>query len=291
MPADWTLTYPGTSLDFGSIRSGYVFRTAPEISDPERETDDERLPRADGVAFGRDYFGGRTITFELDAVADGEAALRASVGRLAQAWRADRVRSTPGAMATLVARHAGGERLIYGRPRRFATIDTVTPQGVSAVVADFATADDRFYSVTEHSAVVSLVPEPTGGLLAPLASPLTTSVSSRRTTVVDVGGVLGAWPVVTIEGPIADPVVEIGPVTLAFTIGLNYDHRLVIDTRPWARTVLRNGASFAGALTRRSTRLSRAEIPPGRHQFVLRGSSATGTATARLAWRESYPSL
>ncbi len=293
-PLDWSLSYPGEALDFGSVPSGYVFREAPELGPPDVLTDDAQRPRDDGTAFGMDYFSGRTITFALDVVGEEptEEATRRAVQRLARAWRADSIRQSPGAVATLVARYPGVERLTYGRPRRFSQGDFLTPGGVTDVVCDFATIDTTWYDVVEQTQPVALVPEPSGGLLAPLASPLATSRASNRSAVFSVGGDLPTWPVFEVDGPIANPVVEVlGVLRMEFRLSLAYDERLVVDTRPWRRTVLRNGASVAGAATRRSTRIARASIPPGTHEFVLRGSSATGTATARVRWRSAFSSL
>ncbi|WGH20308.1 minor tail protein [Arthrobacter phage MaGuCo] len=285
-PAPWRLTYPGEDLLFGSIGSGYVFTAAPDLGAREVDTEDERRPRTDGMSFGQDFLGGRTITFELDVDGADEADGRAKLARLSRAWRADVVRSAPGATATL---EAGSGRVAFGRPRRFAANDDLAPQGLSTIVADFAVADDTWYGGTEQGVTVALVPEPQGGLLAPLAAPLSTSISSDRSQGVTVGGELPTWPVIEIQGPITDPTVElVGALKMTFKITLAYDQKLVVDTRPWARSILRNGASVAGSITRTSTRLAHAALDPGAYEFVLRGTANNGNPSATIRWREAF---
>lgn len=285
MPNDWLLSYPGAALPFGSVASGYVFTKAPDLGAPDVETDDASRPRADGVMFGVDYFGGRTIGFDISVAGANEADARARLAVLTKAWRADAVRRTPGAVTTLTADTG---RVTFGRPRRFASVDTFLPEGLTEVVADFACADPLWYG-QENLSTVALTPPPGGGLIAPLAEPLATTSTSDRSTALVVGGEVPTWPVFEIAGPITNPVVEIvGLFKMEFRTTLAYDETLVVDTRPWARTILRNGASVAGSLTRTSARLSQAAIPPGAYEMVLRGASEPGTANVRAIWRDAY---
>ena len=287
----WRLTYPGTDLLFGSGADEVFNLTAPDLGDVDIRSADAERPRADGLSFGTDYRGGRTITFDLGIRGTDETAARAALGRLTSAWKADAVRSVPGATAELQMAYGGHERAVLGRPRRFAAHLQDAKTGFIAVTADFLASDDLFYSTAYSQADVSIVPPPGGGLTAPLSAPLTTSTSSDRSQGFTVGGDLPAWPVVTLRGPITNPVVEVvGLWRLELSGSFSEDDTVVINTEPWARTVLRNGtASVAGKLARRSVRLSKAAVPPGTYELVLRGTSATGTASASLRWRTTYP--
>lgn len=286
MSNDWRLIYPGTELVFGSRDSRFVFPVAPSVGNPDITTDDAARPRADGVAFGVDYLGGSTVTFEIDVDGTDEADARERSAILSQAWRADRVRQTPGAVATLVS---DSGRITFGRPRRFALSNAYLPQGLAQATADFATADTLWYSAEESGTSVALVPAAGGGLIAPLASPLATTATSDRSQVFTVGGRQATWPVIEIRGPIVNPTIEVlGVLRMEFKISLAFDQSLVIDTRPWARSILRSGASVAGSLTRTSTRLSQAAIAPGTYELALRGTSDSGTAWASIHWRDAY---
>ncbi|MFG3715806.1 hypothetical protein [Micromonospora sp. NPDC047730] len=288
---EYELRFPGTSVTWGPADLPIVNMSAPDLGDAEVRDDDEDRPREDGRAFGQDFRGGRSITFELGVFGDDEAEARATLAGLAQAWRGDAVRRTPGAVAELRMRHAGRERIVYGRPRRFASNETEIGEGVALVVADFAATDDLFYGPAEHTRDVGLVPPLGGGLTGTLAAPLTTTATSDRSAGVTVGGALAAWPVLTIRGPVTNPVVEVvGLWRLELRTTLAHDSTVTIDPRPWARSVLLNGGgSLAGALTRTSPRLAAMAIPPGAYEVAFRGTDATGTSSVRFAWRETFP--
>ncbi|MEU8655261.1 hypothetical protein [Actinoplanes philippinensis] len=290
---EWRLVYSGVDQSFGPADAPIFHLSAPEISEPEFRTDDTDRPRQDGIAFGVDFTGSRTITFDLGVLADTEAQARALLADLANAWRARAVRSGRGSMAELRVQHAGRERVIYGRPRRFAVSEEEIGEGFVAVAADFVTADDVFYGSADESGAVALVPAPSGGLITPLTTPLTTTAKSDRSTVISVGGELSAWPVITVYGPITTPVIEVvGRWRMTLSASIAAGDSVTVDTRPWARTILRaGGGSLAGALTRDSVRLARAALAPGSYEIALRGIDATGTASMRIAWRPVYVSL
>jgi hypothetical protein len=258
-------------------------------------TDDTPRPRADGIALGVDYRGARTITFDLGVNGATEDDARDQFATLAKAWRADPIRRTSGAVAELHVQYRGRERVIYGRPRRLVSLDEEAWLGWLAVLADFAAVDDVYYGASDGSVSFGIVPPTGGGLVMPFAFPLTSTASSDRSESITVGGDLNAWPVVTFHGPITNPSLALtGLWTLELAASIAAGSRVTVDTRPWARTVLRNGsatASLAGSLTRSSARLSGASIPPGTYEAVLQGIDGTGTASVDITWRESYSSL
>lgn len=289
---EWSLVYGDTAITFGPADLDVVNMTAPSIGDTEIQTDDSGRPRSDGRAFGLDFRGARTIAFDLGVLGDTEVEVRDNLAALATAWRADEVRSKPGAVAEMRVRYAGRERATFGRPRRFAHSDEDFRQGFIPVVADFDSGDDLWYSISEEAVTASLGAETGGGLEGPLASPLSTTASSDRSVFLRVNGDLPAWPVITITGPISNPEVEIiGEWKMTLATNIAEGQTVVIDTRPWSRSVLRDGASIAGHLTRSSVRLANAGIRPGTHEVAFRGTSSTGTATVSVAWRDSFSTL
>lgn len=283
---DWKLIYPGTSFAFGSSESGFGFVGAPEIGDADVVTGDVQVDGVDGRLFGRDTLDGCTITFQLDVIRPTEQAARSALETARRAWRADAVRQTPGSVAQL---QAGSGRSAFGRPRRFWSDDTYVPLGASTIDCDFKTVDDLWYG-PEQSIRVGIAPALGGGLVAPLASPLATTESSDRSQAIVVGGSLPTWGIYTVTGPISGPEIElVNRWALRFpNLNLAYDQTLVVDTRPWARTILRNGGSVAGMLAPGSSRLRDAVLPPGVSELVLRGTSITGTASLTARWRDAY---
>jgi len=204
------------------------------------------------------------------------------------------VRRTPGTVASRRSRLDAREREVFGRPRRFAQDDTHAPEGVVLLTVDFQCVNDLAFAPVESVESVSLVPPPSGGLVTPLAAPLTTVAPVSVPGSVEVGGDVEAWPVVEIFGPITDPTVQVtGEWSTTLRLTIPEGDSIVLDSRPWKRTVLRgsDGASFAGAIPRTSSPLSRWGLSPGGHEVALRGTDATGTASMRFSWRDTYTSL
>lgn len=258
---------------------------------PDVVSVDRQLPRSDGIRFGRDYRGARTITVTMHVFgAHGEDGM-AILNDLAAAWSGEAVRRLPGSVQTLRIRYAGRTRRVYGRSRRFAPTSLRTAStGWAPVVADFRTVDQYFYDDVEKVNEVGIVPPSGGGLVAPLVAPLTTLGISYAPGDIVVGGTVPCWPVFIIKGPISLPTIDcIGEwrVTLAVTIA--EDEFIVVDPRPWTRGVRKNGIhSVAGYLTPSSPRLSEVMLAPGPHEIILSGLDETGTSSLTVAWRDRY---
>lgn len=280
----WRLTYPGGDVQFDT--KYLVLDQAPEIGDPTRSVGDVPATSGDALLFGRDRTEGRLVTFHVAVLGEGRDDTRARLSELQEAWRGDAVRHIPGAVAVL---ESDSGRVTFGRPRRFRPDLESDRLGHIAVDCDFQTADDLWYG-PEQSTSVSIAPAVGGGLVAPLVAPLATTESSDRSTAVTVGGSLPTWPVFEVRGPISGPVIElVGQWAMRFpNLSLAYDQTLVVDARPWARTILRDGGSVAGMLAQSSARLQDAVLPPGTHELVLRGTSLTGTASLTARWRDAY---
>lgn len=285
MTGDWTLDCgPDGTILFGPQQSGYPFAIAPEIGDPERTLQDSNLPGVDGATFGVDTLGGQTIAFGLTAVGDTDDEARALYDAFRRTWRADTIRSTPGKLATLT--HPSG-RSVLGRPRRITPTFFPTDGAAIGITADFATADDLWYG-DEDFITVPFALSQGGGFVFPMRFPMVSRGYTTAANTFVVGGARSTWPVVTIRGPILNPVVEVpGAFQFAAATSLAYDEYLTIDARPGIRSVTRNGDRSA-ALTRASTLLPAASLPVGAHTMTLSGSSSTGTPTARLTWRTAF---
>jgi len=288
---DWTLAFPSSgiyqaeALTFGSPRSRYVMTAMPAVDSPEFTTDDTSNVRADGITFGTDALGSTTVSFALETngVTDDDGV--ELYEELRRTWRADAVRLDPGKVATLTSHHG---RRAFGRPRRISRDARFSHVGRSAVTADFKTVDDLWYG-PERSAEVKLIPELGGGLTAPLVAPLTTTASSDRSTYIDVGGKLPTWATIEVYGDIVRPEVEVvGVLRMTWDLALAYDQKLVADARPWVRSILRNGESVAGSVSRDSTSILRLLLPPGRYPLALRGASQSGTARAIVRWSDAF---
>jgi hypothetical protein len=287
----WTLAYSGTSYTFGAQYP--VFHVAaPDFGSPDLRSDDADLPRRDGRAFGHDYRGGRTVSLELGVVGADEAETRELLATLSSAWRADAIRSTPGEVASLTMTQGGRSRIVYGRPRRFSIVEDDITQGAASVVCDFETVDDVYYDATQRTDVLPVSASASGGISGALSGNLSTLALSSRDGFIDNLGNVETWPVITITGPVARPVVElVGEWALTFDLTIASGQTLTVDTRPWKRSALLGSGSVAGKLTRSSARISAAKVPTGRRAIRFRGVSSNGASIMTFRTRDAYSSL
>ncbi|MEU6755978.1 hypothetical protein [Streptomyces sp. NPDC046685] len=321
MPAEgeWTLSYgteglhPAVDFTFGTVRSGFYLLDPYEITYADADIGDTPMPRTDTVRLGQDFRAPATVTFEVGVdTVPGSSTPTGRHGKnldalsvMAQAWDAEGLRRRFSVPAVLRTVQGGRARRLYGRPRKWSAAGSpLTRQGYTPVVCTFACVDATAYDDIEQIAPVSLQPPPHRGLKGPLKAPITMAGAGTGTVQggITVGGTKAAWPIITIKGPISQPRVELAERLVGqkrvpgWTVGLNLalqeGERVVIDTRPWARTVLRNGtASVAGQLTWDSPLLENMRLPLGPQNLVLRGIDETGTASMTVAWRDAYAYL
>lgn len=295
--------HPGANFTFGTVRTGYYLLDDFEVKDTDPTVGDTPLPREDGVRYGQDFTTGATITFEVgvDTVDAGSTLLARhganldAVSVMKQAWDAKALRARVATPAVLSTTQGGRARRWYGRPRKFEkAASKLTRQGYTPVVATFAVAHTGSFDDVEQSVRVDMAPPPHRGIKGPLKAPLAMvgESTARAPGEIIVGGNRATWPVISITGPISQPVCElVGRWKLQLDLTLKAGEKVTIDPRPWVRTVLRGSASVAGLITRGSPLLENLLIPPGRQDFVLRGTDATATAFMTVAWRDAYAYL
>ena len=93
---------------------------------------------------------------------------------------------------------------------------------------------------------------------------------------------------ITFTGPVTNPglLYVNTPVSIRWTGTLQVTDSLVIDTRPWARTVLLNGkGGQAGALS--GNPMISLQIQPGSTVTRFTGQDYTGTSTCVVRWRSA----
>ncbi len=303
---EWKLSYgangvhPGANFTFGSLRTGYYLLDDVEIKDADVTNGDTPLPREDGIRFGQDFTTGTTLTFEVGVdtvdvggtLLDRYAANLDAFSVMKHAWDAKALRARTATPAVLSTTQGGHARRWYGRPRKCEKAPSkLTRQGYTPVVANFIAAHTGSFDDVEQTVRVDMAPPPHRGIKGPLKEPLTMvgESTARAPGEIDVGGNEATWPVISITGPISQPVCElVGRWKLSLDLTLKPAEKVVIDPRPWVRTVLKGSASVAGLIKRGSPFLEDLLIPPGRRDFVLRGTDATATAFMTVAWRDAY---
>lgn len=287
----------GSGFQFG--RGTSVNVTLASFSSPEIDVGDQPNARADGISFGRDFYRGRTITFDINIKTPRGANPSAHdlYTHMEQSWFTEDTligasRLTPGEVSELVMNRHGTTKIAYGRPRRCEPTTGRVDRGWIPVTADFQMLTHKFYAAEWGNNDISIAPGGSGGIEFPMEFPLNTVGISAQDDIVVVGGNTETWMLSTIYGPITTPIIDVvGYYQIktkpGFVLG-PFDY-LEIDPRPWSRKILKNGSiNVAGQFTQDSRRLSMQTLPPGISQVVLRGTDGTGTAHLTTRWRDAY---
>ena len=296
---DWVLTVGADELAFGfSETSDYPFKSQVSISEIARDVQDSPHPTADALLMGRDMLRGFTLQFESQILREHPVTTKPWMsaldlyGAFAAAWRADAIRLTPGAYATLA--NLERTRLVYGRPRGIAPKTEQLRKGYVNFQFDFDTISPDFYDTTEKVATITPVPASAGKLGSPLTTPITTTTGTEDVAVTLNEGNLAAWPVVEFHGPATASSVELlAGVDRLWQIRvpdrIRFDEVVTVDTRPWRRSATINGDPANGML--RGNRLVDCKIPVGEFDIRYKVKDATGTAHTVIRWRDTYASL
>ena len=261
-----------------------------DIGAPELITNDAPVPRGDGERHGREYRSGRTITFELNALAGDFSVLDGPLSRLTAVWDGEDRRSQAGAYSLLRYRLGNRVRRMWGSPREFQSDTSLDYQGNVPITASFRTVDPRFYDDTEQANTVSIAPSAAGGLLPPLAAPLSTLGVSHAPGVITVGGNCKTWIYFRVNGPITNPRIEnFGNWHYQLNMTIPQGQSVTIDPRPWSRGVRLNGTvAVGGSQTQDSIPLAQMKVSPGIQEIILSGQDITQTASMLAAWRSAY---
>ena len=272
--------------------------TVFDVAGAEAQVGDLDLPGQDGTVFGRDTKTGLELTFELSVNTRDPEQAKAEWGELATRWDAPAVRRSPRTVMPLRIRQPGSRVVVvYGRPRGLERTSTLALMKVGRIdgVATFQTADAYLYSdpdeVGARSIPLTLVASGGAGIEWPVTWPRAWGVQGVRPDTVVNRGDSPSWPVITFHGPVANPSIELVGTGRALRLDttLAFDRTITIDTRPWARTILRDdGASFAGVA--RGAALSDFQLPVGQTVMAYRGTDLSGQSRCTITWRDAYTS-
>lgn len=297
MYGDWVLNYPGEEYKFGPPRFN-VELVNFEIGTDSYRVDDTPNDRGDGMVFGQDFLepGEIKINVKIDFTTYPapveQRAQRAwdTAQELYRVWRADALRRTSGAVATL---NMGGEVLVSGRPRRSNFDYDVQNVGLVYGSLYFIPSSTNRYAIDEdgnqiwNSVEVGLIPSQIGGIVAPLKAPITTARASDRSSQFEVPGGNSHFTL-EVFGPIQSgwSVELIGHWVLESGMALNYDDSVKIETDPDNAGTYWNGSPRV-VLKPNAPRLTTLVLPNGWHELAFRGTSIEGTARAVLSWKET----
>jgi len=258
-------------------------------------TQDVEVPMGDGTMMGRDFHSSPTWMFDFYTNVRDWAEAMSLAEDMASVWSADEVRETPGAVMPLRYLMAGRWRRVYGRPRNFSPPDggLYSKLGRAEFAGSFTTVDRLHYEDTERATSANMIPTTLGGFIAPFVSPIVFESPNEGYTPsgLVVGGKARVGGAVEVEGPVTDPWVEVtGQWKVQFIGTLGYGDKFTLDTRPWVRTVMRNGAPQSGILSH-STMVQDVKLSPGAYSMSFGGLGASDSARATIRWRNAYYSL
>lgn len=284
-----------------SAVDGYAFGIGRDVSIDDGGFDPGEFNFAvqDGVnptrgttLFGRDTPQAKEWVWTAHTDQDDTATALAALAAFTAAWRAREIARVPSAVTTMRYHLAGRTRRVYGRPRRLsAPPSNRILGGLVPITASFKTADDLHYAdtVTTAQAVWSATDD--GGFNLPDIMPLHSLPAGTGEGTLTNGGDAPTYPIIRFDGPVANPVFLTDDWALGLNLGLAVGDFVVIDTRPWHLTAVRNGTeNVVGKLNRRQF-FSNAVLEPGVTNFAFDGLSSAGGATCTVSWRDAFYSL
>lgn len=281
----WRIKYGSTDYSFGRGTNGIWNSEKPAVSAWDEEVDDRRRPRSDGTYPGQDFYAGQVISFALGLVGADRDAVERMRDQFAVVWRAEEVRTKPGAMAELISPRG---RSAFGRPRRWSPIDTMADSGAIEVVADFKNMMSAWYG-QERSATLPFTIEAATGFSFPVTFPLVMRGTGVKATSIEIGGDLPTPVAVDFHGPLENPIADIGGRRIVLQGSIAYDEIITVDG--FKRTITKkNGSSAAGMMAANSTRLTDMVFAPGAYPISLYGSSESGTAKIVVRARDAFAS-
>lgn len=266
-----------------------------EIDTGSMAVQDQAVVGHDGQLFGIDTLPGMIITQTGWAYTPGlgQTAMD-SYATLAGKWNDPAARLSNGTVQVLRAYYPGSGvvRRCYGRGRKIAYTLGMVNQGAVGFTAQFQAADSSWYSDTEFSVNLTQKPSFAGTLTPPMTPPLQLAATTnfQQNTAQNTGS-MPTWPVITFTGPCSFPGLTYvnTPVTIGYNGSLRAGDSLVINTRPWVRTIKLNGKSVAGLLT--GDPMVGLQLMPGSTLMHYTGQDFTGTATCIVQWRNASPMI
>lgn len=250
----------------------------------------------DGMLFGVDTQPGMIVTqtgwtFTPGLPADALDSYSAFAG----VWNDPTVRLADGAVQVLRVCYQGSSvtRRTYGRGRKIMPSYGSVHQGLIPFVAQFQSADNTWYADILSGLTLTSAPSFLGTITPPLTPPfqLAPAMNYQQNTLVNTGS-LPTWPIITFTGPVSYPGLAFvnTPVQVGYTGSLKAADTLVIDTRPWVRTVMLNGTtSVAGYLA--GDAMISMQLQPGSTLVRYTGQDYTGQSTCTVQWRNATLSI
>lgn len=281
--SDYVFTFNGYT--FGGASAAVQILGVQGLEDaPAVRSSDEPRGFSDGTFYGRDFLAGRTIGVDLSFVTGSEA-FRTIVEAAKAALVPQGGESTDALPLTFTLPGLAPRRVYCRLRRRSLPITLEYTFGVAKGAVEFYAGDPRIYDDQASMASISLAALPSG-LTFNLAFNLSFggAVQPNSASVVNAGTV-STKPVITIQGPVTNPVVQNATTgkSLRFNLTLAANDILTVDTD--VRSVVLNGtASRRGTLSYDSVWW---DLQPGQNTILFSADAVTA-AVVQIIWRSAY---
>lgn len=272
-------------LTFG-IGTPYEITAMEGLGDlPDLRTDDSDRPGAHGQFPGVDLASGRTVTVDLEVMADATAGITyadalAALRRTAVVTEDDVL--VPFWFRTL---ELPTLRLDVKVRRRSIPTTAQAEMGLAAAALQLRAPDPRAYGPTK--AATTFLPAPGGGLTYPLTYPLSYGTPANLGRVsMDNAGNAKAWAVHTVYGPH-----DAGFELVDIATGRRIRYSSPVSASSWIVIDTRTGKAMEQGTADRSLSLAQwTPIPAGGSTVVQLNTYGVRNAAARLdsTWADTY---
>ncbi|MER7212446.1 hypothetical protein ABT340_35785 [Streptosporangium sp. NPDC000239] len=282
--APWQLEWGGLLIGTGTPYS--IQKLHGWLDQPGLDMGTAPKPTRPGSWAARPRPQSRVVTLELE--------FRAGVDRMDEVVAALRA-ATPRALtadeAPLVVRLRGETLMAFGKvSNRLIPVDHSFSQALTpSATVQWLCADPRCYELTERSLTITPGTSGSGGLVYPLAYPLTygTAGGANNGTAANVGNEPTS-PVLTFTGPIATPKIvnTSAGYGLEFAVDVLAGQTLTVDTD--AGTVLLNGSDRLYTRSNLSVPVEYFELYPGDNDLTLLAAAFGTGASLTVTWKSAY---
>jgi Phage tail protein len=285
-----SLNYYGMAYNgfaFGGAGSPYQITAVDGLVGlPDIRVQDDTQGFNDGMFSGRDFLGGRKVTVTILTLAGNGYTAQYNYNLLKAALLPQSsytaFASTNQLQFQLSA--ASGLQFLNARVRANKTIvDPNFTYGYITSQWEFFCPDPKFYDNTQQLA--SLIGSNYLGRLYNRVYPLTFGGGAAGTTITNAGWA-NSYPIITITGPITNPIVGNSTQGTYITIQGTYANTDTIVVDLGQRLVTWNGSSARNLVTGGSNWFW---AQPGANQFYLSGTGTlAGTTSATVTWYNAY---
>lgn len=270
---------------FGGAGSPYQIQSVDGLEGiPGIRNQDDNRGYADGMFSGRDFYAGRTISIIFLVLGSENNSAQVNFNTIQRALLPQTSGTTP-----LFFQLAGNEgtQVINARVRNFqSTIDPNYTYGYIVAKVDFFCPNPTYFNNNEQTALLQYL-NPTGRVYNRTYNLVYDPATQVKTTTVSNNGWATAYPLITLYGPIDNPILgnETTNEYLNFTVNMTGSDVLTVDL--YNKLITLNGVSARNLLT---TGVWFA-APPGNSIFTLEGdagSTVINQTYATVEWQSAY---